>query len=684
MSTSSLLIDLEHRGIILVKDGDNFRCRAPKALLTPELRQVLAFHKGEILRHLEDRQSPKSPAQSEEGPFYYGASGWFADYRLVSSPEFFRVFHNNLLSQKRFAFDLETTSLDTNQARIVGLSFCWKEGEAWYLPLLAPSGEPCLDYEATLKSLRSVLEDPNVAKVNQNIKYDLLVFRRHGIRVQGVSGDSMVADYLLRPGKGDHNQDAQALRYLNYRTIPISDLIGKGKNQLRMDSVPLGKISVYAGEDADIALRVTNLLETKLSHHNLKSLYDDVEIPLIDILTDMEATGIRIDVPLLKTLSRDIAGQIKGLEREIVDLAGHGFNLNSVPQLRRVLFSEQKLPVQGKTTSDLASTDADSLKALADLGHDLPAKILSHRTLTKLQGTYVDKLPKLVSPVTGRLHTSFNQTVTATGRLSSSKPNLQNIPVRTEIGQKIRRAFIPADNWLLLKADYSQIELRVLAHFCGDEELRRAYREDRDIHALVAAQVHQVPEDQVTAEMRRFAKTINFGVIYGMSAYGLASRLGITKEAAGRFIDAYFGNYPRVAEYQDNLLRDCRKQGFVTTLLGRRRYITGVRSWSTYKDRNKPEREAVNAQIQGSAADTLKTAMVSVHRRLQTEKFRSRLLLTVHDELVFETPPEEKDALVDLVKHEMENCLVLKVPLRVDLAVGRNWLDVEKVERKSK
>jgi DNA polymerase-1 len=375
-----------------------------------------------------------------------------------------------------------------------------------------------------------------------------------------------------------------------------------------------------------------------------------------------------------------MASQLADIEAEIYHLAGHEFNIASTKQLRAVLFDEMKLPVQRKTDTGESSTDQETLEKLAALGHELPRKIVRHRQIAKLKGTYVDALPGLVNPATGRVHASFNQTVTATGRLSSSEPNLQNVPVRTEQGKQIRQAFVPEEGWLLLTADYSQIELRMLAHFCGDEHLRSAFAQDQDIHAAVAAQIFGIAQKDVTPEMRRLAKTVNFGVIYGMSAHGLAERLEIARDEAARFIDAYFAQYPKVLDYQAQLLERCRKTGFVGTILGRRRAISGIREDSHYSQRNQPEREAVNMEIQGSAADLMKLAMLNVHRRLQSEKRRTRMLLTVHDELVFEAPPEELKEVARLVEQEMTTPMKLDVPLKVDLAAGPNWLDVEEID----
>jgi DNA polymerase-1 len=614
------------------------------------------------------------------------------EYHLVDTPAKFETFFKQLQKQKRFAFDTETTSLSPLDAKFVGISFSWKSEEGHYLALRGPEGSRLLEEDAILRRLRPILEDTSVAKINQNIKYDLLVMRAHGLEVRGVAGDPMVADYLLHAGERSHNLEELARRYLNYQVIPITDLIGKKTKktpQLRMDQVATERVADYSGEDADMAWRLADLIEPRLSEKvdprgSLRKLYDDVEVPLIDVLAEMEFNGIRLDVPLLKRLSTEMEKQLSTIEQDIYKLAGHSFNIGSLAQLRKVLFDELKLPVKKKTgVTGAASTNQETLEQLAAAGYELPRKIVEHRQISKLKGTYVDALPGMVNPETGRIHASFNQTVAATGRLSSSDPNLQNIPVRREQGQQIRQAFLPEKGWRLLTADYSQIELRLLAHFCGDETLATAFAEDRDIHAAVAAQIFKVDPQDVNDEQRRMAKTVNFGVIYGISGHGLGARLGIRREDADRFIDAYFARYPKVKEYQTRLLKECIRTGYVYTILGRRRRIEGVRANSSYQQRNQPEREAVNMEIQGSAADLIKLAMLNVYRELKRRGWRSRLLLQIHDELVFETPPEEIDKLAALVRTEMTvrpaKQLELRVPLKVDLSVGPNWLDVEKL-----
>jgi DNA polymerase-1 len=615
------------------------------------------------------------------------APAWQATYHLVETPQKFQGFLRRLSKQKRIAVDLETTGLDPLRCQIVGYAFCWGPGEAWYLPVRAPAGEKHLDPDKTLEKLRPVLEDATVAKLNQNIKYDLLVLRKHGVRLANVVGDPMVADYLLHAGERSHNLEELARRYFSYQVTPISDLIGKGKTQTTIDQVPTARVAQYSGEDADVAWRLHERLEPDLAAAGMSGLYADLEVPLIDVLAELEYNGIRLDVPLLARLGEQMGQQLEAIENQIYASAGHPFNIASPKQLRQVLFQELKLKPQRKTgTTGEPSTDQETLEKLAG-DHPLPRKILEYRGLAKLKGTYIDALPDLVNPDTGRLHASFNQTVTSTGRLSSSDPNLQNIPVRRDQGRQIRQAFLPQEGWSLLTADYSQIELRLLAHFCGDETLRRAFAEDRDIHAAVAAQIYGVTEEQVTPEMRRVAKTVNFGVIYGISAVGLAVRLDMKPEDGARFIDAYFARYPRVLEYQARLLENCHRTGWVGTILGRRRRIEGVRLDSTYKTRNQPEREAINCEIQGSAADLMKLAMLNVHRRLRAERRQTRMLLQIHDELVFEVPPEEFEPVAALVREEMTapvaRALRLEVPLKVDLSAGPNWLDVQELATKT-
>ena len=614
--------------------------------------------------------------------------GWKTDYKLVDTPAKWNDFLGLLKEQKRFAFDLETTGLDPMQDAIVGLAFSWKAEEGWYLPLKAPPGDQHLDAADVLNALRPIFEDPATAKVNQNIKFDLLMLRANGMNVAGVAGDSMIAHYLLSPGARSHGLDDLTRDLLGHQNISITELIGKGKNQKTMDQIPAEKVCAYAAEDADAAWRLVERLEADLAREKLTPIYEKLEIPLIEVLVELEFNGIRLDSSFLAGLSVEMDSQLTRIEKEIHEAVDRKFNIASPKQMRQILFEELKLPIQKRTdTTNEPSTDQESLEKLARLDPvqypqaKVAVAIVEHRQISKLKGTYVDALPALVNPKTGRLHTSFNQTVAETGRLSSSEPNLQNIPIKTAQGQQIRRAFLPHEGWKLLSADYSQIELRLLAHFCKDEMLRQAFLEDHDIHASVAAEIYKTPLSEVTSEQRRRAKTVNFGVIYGMSAYGLAEALTISRHEAEAFIDMYFARYPKVQQYQDRLLATCRQNGYVATILGRRRPFDpkSIRERTNYHGRNQVERQAINMEIQGSAADLLKQAMLNVHRRLKTEKFEAKMLLTVHDELVLEAPPEELTNVAQLVREEMVGAMQLEVPLKVDVAAGDNWLETEEI-----
>ncbi|MFM9067441.1 MAG: DNA polymerase I [Planctomycetota bacterium] len=577
------------------------------------------------------------------------------------------------------SIDTETTDTHPRRARLVGLSLAWAAGEACYIPLRAPQGEPCLEWSAVRELLRPILENPAIAKIGQNLKYDLTVLRGAGVELRGLAFDTMVADYLLEPGERAHNLDELARRYLNHETMKIDELIGSGRQQRRMDQVPVAQIAEYAAEDADVAWRLTSILRPRREPLGMTAMFEDLEMPLVDVLADLEYQGIAVDVPQLQTLGARFAVQLEQLEREIEALAGRPFNINSTQQLAQILFQELKLPVVKKTKTG-ASTDAEVLAELAPL-HALPAKILEYRQLAKLSSTYVEALPELVLAETGRVHTSFKQDVAATGRLSSTEPNLQNIPIRTEAGREIRRAFHagPA-GWQLLAADYSQIELRMLAHFSGDERLQQSFVADEDIHTRVASEVYGVPLEEVNKEMRRSAKAINFGILYGQSPFGLAKSLGITQEDAATYIAAYFARYPGVDEFLEKVLGGAARSGYVTTILGRRRKIQGVRPAYQRRDsrqRNLPERIAINTVIQGSAADLIKQAMINIHRRLRAENWSAHMLLQIHDELIFEVAPESQAALAELVTHEMTQAFPLSVPLRVDVATGATWADCD-------
>ena len=530
-----------------------------------------------------------------------------------------------------------------------------------------------------IESLREVFESENIAKIGQNIKFDLVVLRSAGVELGAVTDDTMVADYLLNPGSRNHSLDELAKRYLNHTNVSIKELIGTGKKQICMDEVPLETVSYYASEDVDVPFRIQPLLAQQLRESELETLYRDLEMPLVKVLAEMEFNGIRVDAEYLGRMSVEFTKEIERLRGEIHEMAGETFNIDSPKQLGDVMFNRMGLPVIKRSKTG-PSTDADVLGELA-IQHAMPAKVLEYRQATKLKNTYIDALPQLICKATGRIHTSFRQDVAATGRLSSTEPNLQNIPIRTEQGRAIRGAFTAGEEgWLLLGADYSQIELRVLAHYCGDPAMLAAYRDDADIHTRVAAEVNGIAEADVTSDMRRIAKTINFGIVYGQSPFGLAKTLGIPKDQARDYIELYFERYSGVQDFMLETLQNCRRDGYVTTMLGRRREVQGVRDLSKLEPSKRRsltevERIAINTPIQGSAADLIKLAMLAVYRRLASSGLQARLLLQIHDELLFEVAPSDAPELEKLVREEMTGVMELAVPLKVDVATGSNWAD---------
>ena len=605
-------------------------------------------------------------------------------YHIVDTPEELEVLVSQLSVQEQISIDTETTDISPRNAEIVGYSFAWKPGQAFYVPVRGPAEDRVLDPVTTAAALKPIFENPAIAKIGQNVKYDLIMLRQIGIELRGITFDTMVADYLIDSGERTHNLDHLARKYLGHETIKISEVIGSGKNQIRMDQAPVQKVGEYAAEDADVPLRLLPLLADRLGADGLAELNETIEVPLIDVLADLEYLGVSVDVTRLKELSVEYTERLHNIKVAIEEMAGRPLNIDSPKQLAELLFSELKLPILKKTKTG-ASTDASVLEELAPL-HPLPAKIVEYRQYSKLLGTYIDALPLLVNAKTGRVHASLNQVVAATGRLSSSNPNLQNIPIRTREGREIRSAFKAGEpGWVLLAADYSQIELRVLAHYSGDPRLCEAFENDEDIHRLVASQVNGVAMDEVTSEMRRGAKAVNFGIIYGQSPFGLAKGLGITKEEASEFIEKYFATYPGVMDYLIDTLTLCREQGYVTTLFQRRRAIDGVRpvppglreKSGTLRYLNVPERTAVNAVIQGTAADLIKLAMIRIQERLRRENLPGRMLLQIHDELLFETPPEAARGLATLVQQEMSTVVELAVPLKVDVKIGPNWAECE-------
>ncbi len=596
-------------------------------------------------------------------------------YELIT-PDTLDDFVHRLSRQTAFAFDLETTSTRPMAAELVGLSFSWKAGTGYYLPVRGPALEASqlLDGDMVLERLRPILESEEVAKWGQHVKYDSLVLRRRGIRVAGVTFDCLLAAYLLDPDS-PHGLDSLSVRYLQYQPIPIKSLIGTGKKQKTMDQVPLAAVSQYACEDADLVVRLKEVLEPRLKELGLAELFEEVELPLSAVLEEMEFQGVRVATQVLGELSRSFGERIEQLETQIHSSAGEAFNVDSTKQLGRILFDKLGLPRVKKTKTGY-STDASVLMRLASR-HELPRLVLEHRALSKLKGTYVDSLPQLVNPATGRIHASFSQTVAATGRLSCRDPNLQNIPIRTDEGGQIRRAFVPGEpGWVLLSADYSQIELRILAHLSGDTALREVFLRGGDVHRFVAGQILGVPEEEVTYEQRRQTKAVSFGVIYGLSPYGLSSSIGVSVSEAREFIDAYFDRYPGVEAFIRRTLTEAKERGYVTTILNRRRYVPGVQ---IPRGRNfgQAERVAINAGVQGSAADMIKVAMNAIHRRIRREGRPSRLLVQIHDELLFELPADTVATEARAVEEEMRRAVELDVPVEVNLEVGPNWLEME-------
>ena len=529
--------------------------------------------------------------------------------------------------------------------------------------------------DPAMAPLRQLLEDPAVPKTMQNAKYDLLVLRSIGIEIRGLDFDTMLASYVLEPGRRSHGLDVLALEFLDHLTTTYEELCGRGKNAIPYEQVPVDCARDYACEDADIAWRLRQIFEPELEAQHLLPLFRDVEIPLVRVLADMEWTGISIDVEWFRSLKERFAKERQRVEEEIYAEAGERFNINSNPKLREILFEQLKLPVLKRTPTG-PSTDASVLRQLAEEGHALPVLLMEYRELSKLESTYIDALPVLVNPRTGRLHTSFNQTVAATGRLSSNEPNLQNIPIRRELGRDIRRGFVPRKGWLLLSADYSQIELRLLAHLSGDPAFVEAFRTGGDIHRQTAALIFDVPPDRVTPDMRGRAKTINFATIYGQGPHALSQQLKITHAEAKEFIERYFERFRNVREYLDSAVEFARKHGYAQTIFGRRRYIPELRD-RNFNVRAFGERAAANSPIQGSAADLIKIAMINIDRALRERQLSSRMLLQVHDELVFEVPGPERDDVAALVVHEMEHAAELSVPLVVDLGFGKNWLETK-------
>ena len=639
--------------------------RVPTDLRVGKADRDLAFKFFQSMqfRTLADRFAPEQPKLTR-------------DYRLIQTEKELSELIDQLKTVKKCAFDTETTHKDPMRAELVGLSFSCEDGIAYYVPVrgseeLTSDVKP-LNIDAVLDAIQPLFEDESITKCAHNAKYDIIILSHYDIDVKGLGFDTMLASYLLDPSARQHNLDALALAHLNLKKIPTSKIIGSGAKEITMDLAPIEQVSEYACEDADVTWRLWGLLQSLITEKELQPLLENVEVPLIHVLRIMEQTGVAVDELYMARMSKELETELGILEKKIFDLAGVKFNINSPKQLGKIMFEDMGLPVVRKTKTGY-STDVSVLEELAK-EHELPRQILEYRQFAKLKSTYVDALPKLINPKTGRLHTSYNQTVAATGRLSSSDPNLQNIPIRTEIGRSIRAGFVATDNdHILLDADYSQIELRIMAHLSGDDMLLDSFQKNEDVHRRTAALVFDVEPDDVTEDQRRRAKEVNFGIMYGMGAFGLSQRIDITPDEAAQFIEAYFANYTGVQQFMVDIVHQVQKKGYVTTLLNRRRYIPEINS-DNRRIRDFAERTAINTPIQGSAADMIKVAMINIQRRLEEKGLASKMILQVHDELVFDVVQNELDQVQAMVKHEMENAIPLNVPVKVEMGTGRNWL----------
>jgi DNA polymerase-1 len=683
------------------------QARLSRRLVTIDVDVPLDAGWDDLKARAPDAQALRTLAETLEMEELHAGAKAEGRYCLVDTVEAVDRLARDLAATKGsggFVFDTETTSVQPTLAELVGLSFAWEEGQAFYVPVNrdppifggpatkaraegglfdladAGSGATSGDLDAVLARLKPVLEDPTVPKTGQNAKYDVLVLEGHGVKVRGIAFDTMVADFLLRPDARTHNLDAMSLDRLGIRKIPTTDLIGTGKSQISMRDVAIPRVSDYACEDADCTLRLRRLLEPELQAAGLEKVFSELEMPLLPVLARMERTGIRLDVEALRRMGASLDARAKALEEKIRAEAGGEINLRSNAQIGEILFdrlrlhetSGRKRPRRTEKGTGWA-TDERTLQEYAG-AHPLPTLILDWRALTKLKSTYVDALPEWVNPATGRVHTTFHQTGAATGRLSSSDPNLQNIPVRGDDGRAIRTAFVPEEGWRLLSADYSQVELRLLAHLADDAGLRSAFEAGEDVHRSTASKVFRVAPEAVTPEMRGRAKAVNFGIVYGMGPQALAQQTGATLEEAQQFIDRYFEVYSAVQGWKRKTVEEARRSGFVTTILGRRRLLPELTSGDP-RLQSQAERVAINTPIQGTAADLIKVAMIRVDRRLATEGFRSRMLLQVHDELVFEVPPGEEERLTEIVRREMSGAIALSVPIVVDVGLGANWAE---------
>lgn len=591
-------------------------------------------------------------------------------YRMVKEEKKLIELCNKICSQKSVCFDTETTGVNPLLSELVGLSFAYKEGEAYYVPI----DDDREKAQQKVDIFRPFFEDEKIEKVGQNIKYDILELRNYDIQVKGKLFDTMIAHYLINP-EIPHGMDYMAKMYLNYTTIHIDELIGpKGKNQKNMRDIDQETVCKYAAEDADITLKLKNILEKELRENKLEQLFNEIESPLIYVLADMEWTGVRLDLEALEQLAEEYRKEMNQIEKEIIEMAGIEFNINSPKQIGEILFDKMKIiDNPKKTKTGQYSTSENELEKLRSK-HPIIEKILEQRSLKKLLSTYIEAFPQLINPKTGKIHTSFNQTATATGRLSSSNPNLQNIPIRDERGKEIRKVFIPDEGCTFLSADYSQIELRIMAHLSKDKNMIEAFNKGQDIHAATASKIFKIPLEEVTPDMRRKAKTANFGIIYGITPYGLSQRLGISRSDAKKLIEEYFTTFSGVKRYMDESIAKAREQGYVETIFGRKRFLPDINSQNAIV-RGYAERNAINTPIQGSAADIIKVAMNKIYKRLSDGEYKSKMILQVHDELDFNVHMNELDEVKNIVVYEMENAYPLVVPLKTDCNHGANWLE---------
>jgi DNA polymerase-1 len=647
-----------HTDVPLAHRFGDFSLPPPDLNSLKEIFRELEFNK--LLKELFEKKTAPSAER---------------DYRLVTDRNQLFELIDDLKKATSFSIGLETTSPSPMWADLAGISMSHASNQAFYVPVghqHQDAGRQ-LPLHWVLEQLKPVLEDQGVKKVGQNIKYEWIVLRRYGVHLQGIEGDTMIASYLLNPTRHTHTLPEIAQEYLDRSITSHKERVGSGAKEVTFDRIEFEKARDYSCEDADVALQLARLLFPKLKEDGLTELFDGVEMPLVLVLARMEMNGVKIDPDLLREYSKEIEAQLQQKMERIYGLAGEVFNINSSQQLGKILFEKLKLPMVKRTKTGY-STDGDVLTKLS-LYHDLPLEILSYRNMSKLKSTYIDALPRLIHPETGRVHTTYNQTVTATGRLSSSDPNLQNIPVRTEEGNRIRQAFIPEKGWLIVSADYSQIELRILAHVSRDETLIQAFLNDEDIHSRTASEIFKVPMEQVTPQMRREAKVINFGIIYGMSAYGLSQQLGTDPKIAQTYIDEYFEKYPGVQAYTEKSVQDARQNGYVMTLLHRRRYLPDIHS-PNFGVRQATERMAINSPLQGTAADIIKLAMIRVQNRIEELGLSTKMIMQVHDELVFEVPEEELEKAAPMIRDRMESVMDLCVPLKVSIDSGKNWGEV--------